>query len=125
LEGLKTPVTHVTAIRLADENNEHLGFILLAGKGCPMAMHSYEGDCIFMPLPQNAALFNERPYLLLSAHKDAGKHRFAFTNAAGTESFRISGVLPQSIWLSRCAELGAHWGLCHEGKDEKLGVWYT
>jgi hypothetical protein len=86
-------------IRLTDQNNEHLGFILMAGEGYSLDAKEWEGDCIFMPLPQRAALFEGRPYLLLAEHKQAGEHRYRLTTDGKALRFVIRGHPGHEIYV--------------------------
>ena len=104
-------------LRLTDANENHLGFILMARDGCPLDVDSFEGDCVFMPLPQDPALFGQRPYLLLADHKDAGEHRYKFTKQGTTLRFEIRGPLDSMIWVLIEKNGWGTWG----NREEQFG----
>ena len=108
-------------LRLTDANEKHLGFILMAGDGCPLDVDSFEGDCVFMPLPQDPAVFDQRPFLLLADHKDAGEHRYKFTKKGATLHFEISGPLNALIWVIVDDNGWGTWGTRVGDREEQLG----
>ena len=108
-------------LRLTNANEEHLGFVLMAGDGCPLDVDSFEGDCLFMPLPQNPALFEQQPYLLLAEHKDAGEHRYKFMKKDSILHFEISGSLDRILWVLVQENGWGEWGTREGTRRERLG----
>jgi hypothetical protein len=108
-------------IRLTDTNQEHLGFILMAGDGYPLDAAEFEGDCVFMPLPQNPALFEERPYLLLAEHRDAGEHCYRMLKDGSTLRFTIGGPLDREVVVAVGEDGWGEWGCRSGGDQERIG----
>ncbi len=71
-------------IRLSDETDAHLGFVIMAGQGYPLQASKFEGDCVFMALPHDPSLLDTEPYLVLAEHKEAGEHRYELSPTVRT-----------------------------------------
>ena len=114
---------HGGPIRLTDEGEAHLGFILMAGKGYPLDAPAFQGDCVFMPLPRDAALFQGEPYRVLAEHKDAGEHRYALTFDGVTHSFTItSTTLNRAVYVTLGPDGSGEWGTRLGQEHRRLGL---
>jgi hypothetical protein len=110
-------------IRLTDLEEEHLGFILMAGDGYPLDTDVFEGECVFMPLPENPEQFDSYPYLLLAEHKRAGEHRYHLTNDGETLKFSITGTLDREVFVTVEKDGWGEWGvrILQERSEQRLG----
>ena len=110
---------HSGPLRLTDNDQAHLGFILLAGAGYPADAATFEGDCIVMPLPRDPALFSSEAYLLLAEHKDAGEHRYRMRRDAGVRTFAISGSLTRKLSVVVGADGWGDWSVEADGQKRR------
>ena len=108
-------------IRLTNLEQDHLGFILLAGSGYPMDAQEFQGDCVIMPLPQASSLFEEEPYLLLADHKDAGEHRFTLRRSGDQRIFEIRGPVDRELYVTLNPDGWGEWGIQAGGDRQCLG----
>ena len=63
------------AIVIHSQAGAHLGFVLMAGN------EGDQGECVFMPLPQDPKLFDHADYLFLRRFgaKESGEHKWKKT----------------------------------------------
>lgn len=109
-------------IPLQNLSEQHIGFLLLAGKIDFMSkVGAWEGDCVFMALPTKSELFEDPSFLVLSKHKAAGEHRFAMSNdgskirlvATAQDGAQLFAELPMSA--------PGIWGVRVAGVETKMG----
>ena len=108
-------------MRLTDANDDHLGFLLMADKECPLDVDTFEGDCVFMSLPERVELFDEEPYLILAEHEDAGEHRYRATRADENFELEISGPLSREILITLGLDGRGEWSIRDGAAVRKMG----
>lgn len=109
-------------IRLTDNNEEHLGFLLLGGGGRRDDGKIVEGECVFMPIPQNPEVMVGGPFRILTEHQKAGDHRFELRTEDGQATFLVSGPLERRFLITVGPEGKGEWGTCNADLQmNKLG----
>ncbi len=113
------------AIPLSNLQQEHLGFMLLAGisVGYHSTMGHWEGDCVFIALPKEAHLFNDLGYLILADHDHwgLGKHRVTIINDGIKVSYSAVSSDASVIYVSIPLNGVGEWGVVDRGSTTKLG----
>jgi hypothetical protein len=113
-------------IRLTDNNEEHLGFLLLAGEGRAAEGGKLEGECVFMPIPQNPEVMIGGPFRILTEHQKAGDHQYEFNVSGDRASFFVSGPLERMFLLTLGPDGKGEWGTCKDDREmRKLGFCYA
>lgn len=113
------------AIPLSNLQQEHLGFMLLAG--IPDEYRNtegqWEGDCVFIALPKEAHLFNDPGYLILAGHDHwgLGEHRVTIINDGIKVSYSAVGSDASIIYVSIPLNGVGEWGVIDRGSTTKLG----
>lgn len=110
---------HTGPIRLTDNNKEHLGFLLLAGEERAMDDGTFEGECVFMPIPQNPEVMIGGPFRILTEHQKAGDHRYEFSVDGDHGSYLVAGPLERKIRVTLGPEGTGEWGICKESTELK------
>lgn len=99
-------------IRLTDNSGEHLGFLLLGGAGASVEGESLNGECVFMPIPQNPEVMVGGPFRILTEHQKAGEHRFELRMENGQATLLVSGPLERRFLITVGPEGTGEWGTC-------------
>lgn len=106
-------------IRLTDNNQEHLGFLLLAGEGRPLDDGTFAGECVFMPIPQNPEVMIGGPFRILTEHQKAGEHRYEFSVVDDQANVLVSGPLERRFLITVGPEGTGEWGIWKDDKEMK------
>lgn len=106
-------------IRLTDNNDEHLGFLLLAGEGRDLDSGTVEGECVFMPIPQKPEVMMGGPFRILTEHQKAGDHRYEFSVVGDHANFLVSGPLERKFRITLGPGGSGEWGICKEDLEMK------
>jgi hypothetical protein len=110
-------------IPLQNLHQQHIGFLLPAGlpDDYASATGHWEGDCIFMALPSEAALFDDAAYRVLTDHKDAGEHRIVVTNDGSTICAVATAPTGAQLFVRLPESMLGTWGTRNASIETQMG----
>jgi hypothetical protein len=110
-------------IPLQNLEQEHIGFLLLAGFPADFAsaVDHWEGDCVFVALPTKPELFDDPAFRVLADHKDAGEHRVVVNNDGSTISALATAATGAQLFVRLPASAPGTWGTRIATTDTQLG----
>ena len=110
-------------IPLQNLDQQHIGFLLPAGLPDDFAssVGQWDGDCVFMALPTQAALFDDPAFRVLADHKDAGEHRIAVTNDGSTISVLATAPTGAQLFIRLPDSTPGVWGTRGATTETQMG----
>jgi hypothetical protein len=108
-----------SAIVVNTLEGELMGFILTRFPVVPSHDGTYEGTCVFLIMPQDAALLDIPLCDRLYSYKDYGEHRVSLTITSGKREYTVFGSDLPVLRIS--ADEQGQGTLIHKGrKDEPI-----
>ncbi len=111
------------AIALTNGQGKHIGFMLLAGVEDSYRSQSGEwrGDCVFMALPKEPALFSDPAFLELAERKQRGEHSVRVTNDGTTVTFDVADAGTACFYATISSDGSSEWGTVRNGTRTQSG----
>lgn len=119
----RSNVAMSNAIALTNMDGKHIGFMLLAGidDNYRNSTGEWGGDCVFMALPKDPALFSDPAFLELAERKQRGAHSVHVTNDGTTVSFEVADAGTACFYAVIGNDGRSEWGTIRNGTGSKSG----
>jgi hypothetical protein len=111
------------AIALTNSQGKHIGFMLLAGveDSYRSKPGEWRGDCVFMALPTEPALFSDPAFLELAERKQRGEHSVRVANDGATVAFDVANAGTACFYAKIGGDGGSEWGTVRNGTRSQSG----
>lgn len=105
------------AIALTNNQGKHAGFILVAGVAEDYRQRSgeWQGQCVFMALPNEPAMFSDSAYLELADRKQNGEHSLRVTNDGAVVSMIAADSNGECFYAKLPQQGHGEWGTVRGG----------
>jgi hypothetical protein len=111
------------AIALTNAEGKHIGFMLLAGvdDSYRSTTGAWSGDCVFMALPKEPALFSDSAFLELAERKQRGEHSVRVSNDGKSVTFDVADTGTPCFYAAIRSDGSSEWGTVRDGKRSEVG----
>jgi hypothetical protein len=111
------------AIALTNSQGTHAGFILVAGVAEDYRCRSgeWQGQCVFMALPTEPAMFSDAAYLELADRKECGEHSLRVANDGTTVSLVAADTSGECFYATIPGDGPGEWGTIRGGTRSQSG----
>jgi hypothetical protein len=111
------------AIALTNSQGKHIGFMLLAGveDSYRSKPGEWRGDCVFMALPKEPALFFDPAFSELAERKQRGEHSVCVVNDGATITFDVADAGTACFYATIGNDGSGEWGTVRNGTRSQSG----
>lgn len=111
------------AIALTNAEGKHIGFMLLAGvdDSYRSVTGEWRGDCVFMTLPKEPALFSDSAFLELAERKQRGEHSVRVANDGKAVTFEVADAGTPCFYATIGSDGSSEWGTVRAGTRSQSG----
>jgi len=81
----------------------------------------WRGDCVFMALPTESALFSDPAFLQLAERKERGEHSVRINNDGTTITFEVADAGTACFYAAIGSDGRGEWGAIRDGSRSQSG----